>query len=354
MRRLIVLDERWDSALTYFGFEIAKLIEGEKACAVIKGSPAEEMCKRENLKVFYVEDPRKHLLSPVNAFFSLFKVLKAFRPHTVITIRGDMLLFSSILKPMYGFKLVRVYGEAKGVRNNFFNRIIHNKFVDLSILTSEKLNSKILNRSKVTMIKGVVDTNKFNFSSEGREKIRREFKVKDEILLGLVGRLDRVKGHDVFIKGLSSLIGKGLNVKGLIIGEEKGISVKKLFALAERFNVRDRLIVLSERRGDIVDLMSAVDIGVVTSIGSEVIARVLLEFMSVGKPVVASKVGVIDEIVDESFGCTFERGDWEGFAKCVEEVLKKGISRLGKRAREVAVEQYSEDRFSDLVNSFIP
>jgi len=355
VRRLVVLDERWNSALTYFGFEVAKLLRGEKACAVVKGAFADGMCKEEGIETFYIEDPRKGFLSSFKSFFSLLKVIRNYRPDTVIVIRGDMLLFSAILKPLFRFKLVRIHGEAKGIKDNFLNRLIHRSFVDLAILSSKKLQSKVVNGLKTAVIKGIVDTEKFKCSPSGRERVRKELNIEDEILIGLVGRFDRVKGHETFIKGLSYLINeKGRNVRGLIIGEEKGISAKDLILMAERFNVKDRIVIVSERRKDIIDLMSAIDVGVITSVGSEIIARVLLEFMSIGKPVIASRVGVMDEIVEESFGYTFKSGDWKDFAEKVERVIERGIDKLGIRAREVAVERYSELYVSSFINHVVP
>ena len=353
MRRLIVLDERWDSALTYFGVEVAKLLKGERACAVLEGSPADRACRELDIERFFIKDPRKGFLSVPCSFLSLLEVLRSYRPETVITIRGDELLFSSLLKPLFGYRVVRVHGEEKGIRENIFNRLLHKRFVDLCILSSEKLRSGVIEGVKSVVINGVVDTERFRFSAEGRERLRGELGVGSSVLLGVIGRLDRVKGHDVFLKALSDLRRKGFDVRGLIVGEEKGVKALELKSLAEGLGVGDTIFI-TERRADIVDIISAIDVGVVPSRGSEMIARVLLEFMSVGLPVVASAVGVMDEIVDERFGYIFKPEDWKDLSSKVEELLRRNIKTMGAFAREVAVERYSEKSVSSIINAVIP
>ncbi len=96
------------------------------------------------------------------------------------------------------------------------------------------------------------------------------------------------------------------NSKLIIVGEEKGIKRESLIRLAKRLNVDDNIILITERRRDIVDIMSAFDIGVISSISSEVIPRVLFEFMSIGLPIATTDVGCLQEIADKSFSVLAE------------------------------------------------
>ena len=349
MRKLFVLDERWDSALTDLGIKMATVSEGEVACAVLKGAPAEKKVKKAGLKCFYIEDPRKGL--PFKPFFSLKGVIEEFRPDVVVTIRGDELLFSSLLKKKFGFKLYRIHGEAKGIRNTVLNRYVHKKYVDGVVLSSRRLVNDVIVELPKVFVRGAVDTEKFKFSEEGRRRVREELGINDSILLGIVGRLDPVKGHDLFIRALSILVKKGLNVKGLIVGEEKNVKLSDLGSLARNLGVDRNIIFITERREDIVDLMSAIDVGVVPSKGSEMIARTLLEFMACGRPVVATEVGVLPEIVKENFGRVV-KAEERALCRGIEAILNRNLRELGKAAREEAVENYSLRRLADVVNSF--
>jgi glycosyltransferase involved in cell wall biosynthesis len=350
MRKLVVLDERWDSALTDLGVKIASLLEGEVACAVLKDSPAERKCKERGIPTFYIKDPRKGF--PLFPFLSLKKVIETFKPRVVLTIRGDEMLFSALLKRRFSFRLYRLHGEAKGIRESFLNRFLHERFVNGVVLSSRKLlNSVVVNIPKL-FIHGAVDVEKFRFSEEGRRRVRRELKVGSELLFGVVGRLDPVKGHEVFLRALSLLKRKGLEFKAVIVGEEKNVKLRSLLELLKALSLDEEVTFIPERRKDIVDIMSAVDVGVVPSLGSEMIARVPLEFMACRRPVVVSNVGVLPEIVREEFGVVVEPSP-TSLAEGLETTFKRDLKRMGLLAEEEVREKYSLDALRSSVNSFI-
>jgi glycosyltransferase involved in cell wall biosynthesis len=86
---------------------------------------------------------------------------------------------------------------------------------------------------------------------------------------------------------------------------------------------------------DVRGLISACDFGVVASTGSEATARVALEFMATGKPVMASRVGILPEMVDEKCGWLFEPGNFESFASAFKQALASAnrYAEMGKAAR---------------------
>jgi len=350
MRKLVVLDERWDSALTDLGVKIASVLKGEVACAVLKDSPAEKKCKERGIKTFYIKDPRKGL--PLAPFLSLKRVLETFRPRVVLTVRGDEMLFSALLKRRFLFRLYRLHGEAKGVKDSLPNRLLHERFVDGVILSSLRLVNPVVRKLPKLFVRGAVDTRVFRFSEEGRRKVRRELKVGSELLFGVVGRLDPVKGHEVFLKALSLLKRKGLKFKAVIVGEEKNVKLGKLLELSRELSLSKEVTFIPERREDIADIMSAVDVGVVPSVGSEMIARVPLEFMACRKPVVVSNVGVLPEIVREDFGLVVSPTP-PSLAEGLETIFKKDLNRMGSLAEEEVREKYSLDSLRSSVNSFI-
>jgi glycosyltransferase involved in cell wall biosynthesis len=86
---------------------------------------------------------------------------------------------------------------------------------------------------------------------------------------------------------------------------------------------------------DIRGLIAACDFGVVASTGSEAAARVALEFMATGKPVLASRVGILPELVDEQCGWLFEPGNFESFASAFKQATASSsrYAEMGKGAR---------------------
>ena len=77
-------------------------------------------------------------------------------------------------------------------------------------------------------------------------------------------------------------------------------------------------------------------VGVVASIGSEAVSRATLEWMALGRPVVASRVGGIPDMVEEGVtGLLVEPGDSAALANALNTILKDAelAQRLGRAGR---------------------
>ncbi|MCK5380937.1 MAG: glycosyltransferase family 4 protein, partial [Candidatus Latescibacteria bacterium] len=84
----------------------------------------------------------------------------------------------------------------------------------------------------------------------------------------------------------------------LIVGFDCGVHKEDLEAWVEKAGIADRARVLVlERVPDLSKIMAAVDLGVISSIGSEAISRITMEYMATGKPMVCTTVGGIPELV---------------------------------------------------------
>jgi glycosyltransferase involved in cell wall biosynthesis len=99
---------------------------------------------------------------------------------------------------------------------------------------------------------------------------------------------------------------------------------------------------------DIADVINLVDIGVITSVTSETISRVLLEFMYLGKPVVATDVNAIGEIVVPGVtGERIPRGNSEALTKAILKLADHSdlCRAYGHNAAAQYGKRYSEARF---------
>lgn len=116
--------------------------------------------------------------------------------------------------------------------------------------------------------------------------------------LGIIARLDPVKGHRYLIEALSLLRPAYPDLRLKIIGQEENIKQRDLKNIAGRLRLENRIEFLGYRK-DIPEVASTCSIGVIASTGSEAVSRVALEWMSAGRPVVSTKVGCLPEIVKE-------------------------------------------------------
>jgi len=136
----------------------------------------------------------------------------------------------------------------------------------------------------------------------------------DAFVVGWVGRLIRVKGCDVFLDALGRM--RQLSVHASIIGS--GSERERLDALAARYGIADR-VHFHGCREDAASLFRAFDVWVLSS-RSEGTPMVLFEAMAAGVPIVATRVGGVDDAVSEAEACLVPPEDPAALAGCLADI----------------------------------
>jgi len=181
-----------------------------------------------------------------------------------------------------------------------------------------------------------------------RKNIRQELGIEDDVpVIGSVGLLHPVKGHDVLIRAASLLKRSFPSLRVLIVGEEwfsRDESYrKKLERLAKDQNLENRII-LTGFREDVFDLMRAMDVLVHPAVYPDPLPRTLLEGCALRKAIVATNVGGVPEIVDHDLsGLLIEPSDPEIMASAIGSLLrdKKKAASLASEARRKAERFFS-------------
>ncbi|PKL67786.1 MAG: glycosyl transferase family 1 [Methanobacteriales archaeon HGW-Methanobacteriales-1] len=236
-----------------------------------------------------------------------------------VTIHGsDVFLLSSnrILRPI--FKLI--LNHALGVF--VVSEAVKDKVLELEI---PKLEQKI----KITW--NGVDTNRFNPQNKG--KLRKELGIEDdEQIILFVGNLVAQKGvkHLLRAKKLMEEPSKLVIVGG-------GPLLQELKGMAEYEDQKS--VIFTGSRSDIEQLIPDADVVVLPSV-SESFGIALLEGMASGKPVVATNVGGIPELVNEDVGILVEPKNPVALAEALDKLLKDPQMRekMGEMAQKRAME----------------
>jgi len=129
-----------------------------------------------------------------------------------------------------------------------------------------------------------------------REEICRELGLSgDAKLVGMVGRLEPVKGHRYFIEAAAQVAHEHPSAHFLLVGD--GQLQGEIRQQAARLGIADRLHLLGYRK-DAARIVSAFDLSVLASL-HEGLPNTVLEAMAAGVPVVATAVGGTNELITE-------------------------------------------------------
>ena len=201
-----------------------------------------------------------------------------------------------------------------------------NDYVALSVFGPEK----------VAKIHSGVDVDRFMNVQVNIAEKKKELGLNSKgLVVGTVGWLLPIKGPMHLLKAMSNVWESHLETSLIFIG--KGDLEIGLKEEARRMGVSGKVVFLGWR-DDIPEIMQTIDIFVLPSL-NEGMGRVLVEAMAAGKPVVASRVGGILDLVKEGRnGFLVEPGDEKGFAIAIKKLLKdkKMRDEMGKRGREMA------------------
>jgi len=208
---------------------------------------------------------------------------------------------------------------------------------------------------RITVIPNGIDLARFE-QPVRTGSMHREFGFPvDAPLIGVVGRMTRLKGIEDFLRAASIvasrfpsarflIVGEGFTVRGRIIATDDTYH-RELTRLAEQLGLGDR-VVFTGYRSDVERVLPELSISVLPSL-SEGLSNALLESMAAGVPVVATRVGGTAEAVqDGENGLLVPSGDPESLADAVCRLLHAPALavRLGQAGRRSVTERFSMRR----------
>lgn len=153
--------------------------------------------------------------------------------------------------------------------------------------------------SRFTVIPNGYDLSRYAPDLAARERLRQEWGIAPHtFLLGLVARFDAQKDHANLLAALGRLKHAGHAFHCMLVGTGMDANHSQLSEWLQREGVADRVTLLG-RRNDIPDVMNALDVHVLSSLG-EAFPNVLAEAMACGTPCVTTDVGDAALIVGET------------------------------------------------------
>jgi len=192
---------------------------------------------------------------------------------------------------------------------------------------------------KITVVENGIDIGQF---SGGRPVLREELGLTENPLVGYVGRLAPEKGLEHLLHAAEGILNTLPAAKFILAGE--GPQRSALEKLAGQLCIEKSVIFLG-RRSDLASIYASFDVFVLPSL-SEGMPLAVLEAMAAKRPVVATRVGAIPEMVkDQQTGLLVDAGDITGLQSAISLLLgRRDLCRsFGQSGHEVAKTLFSSD-----------
>ena len=263
----------------------------------------------------------KNIYNPINIFLMIPYLKKYDLFHVHLFPAQYWVVFAKLISFSKTKLVFTEHSTSNRRMGNFLFRFIDRfiyKFYDNVVCITEEIRNVLmihanLNANKLTIIENGINIDLFNKSIAVKKNIVDNNLSETDVLLIQVAGFRYQKDQTTTIKSLYYL---PINVKLLLVGD--GEFRNDLEKLVKDLNLQDRVFFLGIRL-DVAVLMKSSDVVVISS-HWEGMPLSVIEGMAVKKPVVASNVAGVFQLVD-GVGILFEKGNEKELATKIKELL---------------------------------
>jgi glycosyltransferase involved in cell wall biosynthesis len=241
---------------------------------------------------------------------------------------------------------VREVGRDSTLRRNFIK--LTAKLATRLVVVSESVGELYTEeeREKLRVVYNGIDPQYFNPEEYDRETVLQTFQIQpDQPVISIIGRLHQSKNHGDLLTATEMLVKEWPNLQVLIVGDgpmEEDI----------KGQIRDKGLELNVRLlgyiDDVRGVLAASDLMVLPS-EHEAFGRAVAEAMLMEKPVVATNVGGLPELITPDTGLLVPVSNPKELFSAIKSVLNDPGRKfkMGKCGRERAVSLFSLDRYTN-------
>lgn len=331
LKILSVIDIPWNSALAAYAFDQALALRAGGhgvlfACP--EGSAAMDFSGKAGFKAVAIPARKAYHRLPL-ALLRLRSIIKKEGIGAVCAHSGR----AQTLGYLLGLPMIRVKADAKKPSTGFTFAAVSKTIAASSYIENLYLQAG-LDRGRLAVIRQGIAA-----------PVLLVRKPAPPYKVGLLGRLDPVKGHDCFLKAAALLLKRGVKAEFHIAGYEANIKYADLKTAARALGIEEKVFFHGKVDGPF-RFMGSCDAGVITSLGSEAVSRAALEWLASGKPLVASSVGSLPEFVAGEW--LVPPGDPAALATKLEALFRdpRKLEELGAQNRARAERDFSHAAFA--------
>jgi glycosyltransferase involved in cell wall biosynthesis len=251
--------------------------------------------------------------------------------------------------------LVRTRHIVQPVRPHALNRWLYGSATDLVVTVTDTIRRQLLASGlaaddRVVALPGGVDTERFRPDAPPAHGLdpRGLLKVAPEVpLIGLVGGFRVMKGHEIVVAAAARLAAAGHRFQLVFIGQ--GPLLPRVRGLVEAAGLAGRVSFVGFL-DDLPVMMAALDIALYAAVESDGMSRVLWEYLASAVPVVATRVGVVPEVLEDgATALLVPAGEPVALAAALERLLGDPAlrRRLGAAGAHLVRERFSGARLAE-------
>lgn len=264
----------------------------------------------------------------------LVQTVRTDKPDVLYSFLTVANILTGLLGPCFFPKVRRVFGlRASNMDYSRYDRLnrLSNRLenllsskADLVICNSsagrQQAEKSGFSQNQLRLVRNGIDIERFHPDQEKGRKVRTEWGInQNQILIGLVGRLDPMKGHPEFIKAAGMLHSKYPNARFVCIGNGPPEYRKTLLEITQSEGIND-ILIMTGNRDDMPEVYNALDILVSASLFGEGVSNALSEAMASGIPCVTTDVGDSAWVVGQT-GQVVPPGDPEALANGIHDMI---------------------------------
>lgn len=304
-----------------------------------KGGVLEKELRDHGIPVFNLNKSRGFDLSVLTKLLKIIKEKKidiihthSFSPNFWGRLAGIIARVPVIISTEHSIATVKTRFQKK------VDKILV-RFSTKIISVSERVKRSLLEEEnilpdKILTIYNGIDPMKPSYDKEAISKKCEGLGIDlNKKIIVSIGRLEPPKGYEFLLESAKIVKREFSPVQFVIVGD--GSLKHKLEKLTDDLKLKDTVIFLGHRN-DIADILSISDIAVLPSV-REGFSVSLLEFMSLGKPIIATDVGGNKEaVINGESGIIVPPRDPIALAEWVLKLIKenKTSEDIGMKARE--------------------
>ena len=196
---------------------------------------------------------------------------------------------------------------------------------------------RICNPDKIEVVPLGFDLSRFSQDMENkRKKFRSEYAVEDDaIAIGIVGRIVPVKNHRLFLKGLKHVLDRtNKKIRAFIVGDGEDREQTEIMSREMGITFNDgkkndgSVLTFTSWIRNVDEVYAGMDIVALTS-RNEGTPVSIIEAQAASRPVVATRVGGIANIVQEGVSALLsESGNDEAFCSHLLQLVEDGKLRM--------------------------